>query len=160
MVPTSSTVTSMTSPGSIQTGGGRAKPTPPGVPGAITSPGGRRGGGEEKASPPGDARCEERVWVPPPPAALRAEPGGTAHCADPHVGRDALGADRHAAGEVLPGGPLGGGPLPVPTGSVVEDHEARDRVERLLRTDVAAAGADHDAKLALVIELAGQGGLY
>src|SRR5215468_2019338 len=42
MVPTSSTVTSMTSPGSIQTGGVRAKPTPPGVPVAITSPGARR----------------------------------------------------------------------------------------------------------------------
>src|SRR5262249_37708001 len=80
--------------------------------------------------------------------------------ADVHlVGRDDFGADRHAAGEVLPGGPLGGGPLPVPAGSVVEDHEAGDRVERLLRTDVAAAGADHDAKLALVVELAAQGGL-
>jgi hypothetical protein len=42
MVPTSSTVTSMTSPGSIHTGGVRAKPTPPGVPVAITSPGARR----------------------------------------------------------------------------------------------------------------------
>jgi DNA-binding FadR family transcriptional regulator len=33
-----STVTSMTSPGCIQTGGVRANPTPPGVPVAITSP--------------------------------------------------------------------------------------------------------------------------
>ena len=39
MVPTPSTVTSMTSPGRSQTGGCRAKPTPPGVPVAITSPG-------------------------------------------------------------------------------------------------------------------------
>src|SRR5450756_1203394 len=39
MVPMPSMVTSMMSPGFIQTGGVRAKPTPPGVPVAIRSPG-------------------------------------------------------------------------------------------------------------------------
>src|SRR5262249_40021096 len=41
MVPTFSTVTSIRSPGSSHTGGVRAKPTPPGVPVAMTSPGAR-----------------------------------------------------------------------------------------------------------------------
>src|SRR5262245_45908557 len=41
IVPTFSTVTSIRSPGSIHAGGVRAKPTPPGVPVAMTSPGAR-----------------------------------------------------------------------------------------------------------------------
>ena len=49
MVPTPSMVISMTSPGWSQTGGVRAKPTPPGVPVAMTSPG-RRVVNEEKNS--------------------------------------------------------------------------------------------------------------
>src|SRR5215470_16507904 len=63
MVPTSSTVTSMTSPGYIQTGGFRAKPTPPGVPVAMTSPGARRVNEEKNSTALGTSTsiCEVRA---------------------------------------------------------------------------------------------------
>ena len=63
MVPTSSTVTSIMSPGCIQTGGVRANPTPPGVPVAITSPGARRVNEEKNSTALGTSTsiCEVRA---------------------------------------------------------------------------------------------------
>ena len=63
IVPTFSTVTSMTSPGCIQTGGCRANPTPPGVPVAITSPGTSRVNEEKNSTALGTSTsiCEVRA---------------------------------------------------------------------------------------------------
>src|SRR6202035_716699 len=62
-----------------------------------------------------------------------------------------------AALEVLAGRPLRPCPLPVARRGVVEHDVARYHVKRLVRRDVAATRADHDAELPLVVEPFGQG---
>ncbi len=61
--------------------------------------------------------------------------------------------------EVLARSPLRGRALPLPRRPVHHDHVAGDRGERVLGADVAPAGADHDAQLALVVKARAQVGL-
>src|SRR5579863_3080384 len=158
MVPTPSIVISITSPGWSQTGGLRAKPTPAGVPVAMTSPGLRVVNEEKNSTLLGTSTsiCEVRAdcmtWPLSTVVSARSETSTSS-------GGDDLRADGHGAVEVLPRRPLAPGPLPVPHRRVVQDGEPGDRVERLAGRDVPPARADHDAELALVVERFGQGRL-
>ena len=69
------------------------------------------------------------------------------------VGRDQLGADRHRPVEVLARRSTGSPPAATRARCrPCTTDEARDRRERVVGRDVAAAAADHDAELALVVE--------
>ena len=75
--------------------------------------------------------------------------------------RDFLGGDeprteRAAVMEVLAGRELLRVPLEVAEAAVVEARVARDVIERLLLANPARAFADHDRKLAFVVELYGR----
>ena len=132
IVPTPSTVTSITSPGWSQTGGFLAKPTPPGVPVAMTSPGRSLVNDEKNSIALGtstiiwEVLADCMTWPFSVVVSAASEMSSL-------VGGDQFRPDRHGALEVLAGGPLRRGPLPLARGRVVEHDEPGDRGHRVAR---------------------------
>ncbi len=151
-VPMVEISTSTVSPAFISSGGFRLKPTPPGVPVAMTSPGGVRSRrnifddlrDRENQQVDGSAlhrlavqpRCERqpgRIWIL---SAVTSQ-----------------GPNAPVAAKVLARGPLRRMPLPIAQRTVVVAGVPGDIVEGLVTRNMTAAFADDDGKFAFIVEL-------